>query len=82
MKKKEVFENIGEAIIAVKPNFVGGLSEEDNIYDDLGLSSFDILVFIHDLSSRLNVNISDTDIRENLKIKNLMNLIIRKGVNS
>ncbi|MDR0676922.1 MAG: phosphopantetheine-binding protein [Elusimicrobiota bacterium] len=77
MNHKEIFDNIKKIIFKIKKNLTCNISEEDNLADDLGLSSFEMLIFVQNLNSKLKINISDKDIRENLKIQNLINFILK-----
>ena len=47
-----------------------------NIVDDLGFSSFDIFILIHEMEKEFKIKFTEDNIKNNWNIKNLIELIL------
>ena len=72
---KEQYERI-EHEYNIKPDITEKISLDSNIVDDLCFSSFEIFVLVHDAEKEFNSKIVEQNIKDNLVIKNFINLIL------
>lgn len=71
-----VFNKLKNIILNIKPGITEKISLDSNIVDDLGFSSFEIFVLVHDAEKEFNSKIVEQNIKDNLVIKNFINLIL------
>lgn len=71
----EIFEYVKVIILKIKPSIHKEISEEDDIVENLGFSSFEVYVLLYNLETELKIIIPNHDIVNNTKIRDLLNLI-------
>ena len=78
MKKDNIaiFNKLKNIILNIKPDITEKISLDSNIVDDLCFSSFEIFVLVHDAEKEFNSKIVEQNIKDNLVIKNFINLIL------
>ena len=74
----DIFNKLKNIILNIKPDITEKISLDSHIVDDLGFSSFEIFVLVHDAEKEFNSKIVEQNIKDNLVIKNFINLILDK----
>lgn len=75
--KLDVMKKLKDIILNIKPNLTNEILENNNIVDDLGFSSFDIFILIHEMEKEFKIEFTEENIKNNWNIKNLVELILR-----
>lgn len=70
-----------EIILNIKSNTNSDISFNSNVIRDLDLSSFEIFVLIHDVETEFGIEITEQNITNNFKIKDLINIIMHQKDN-
>lgn len=71
----KMFEHVKAIILKIKPNIHKEILEEDDLVENLGFSSFEIFVLLYNLETEFKITISNHDIINNTKIRDLLNFI-------
>jgi len=70
-----IFNKLKNIILNIKPDITEKISLYSNIVDDLGFSSFEIFVLIHDAEKGFDVKIAEQDIKNNFNLENMIKMI-------
>ena len=74
--QSNIMKKLKDIILNIKPNLTNEILEDSNIVDDLGFSSFDIFILIHEMEKEFKIEFTEDNIKNNWNIKNLIELIL------
>ena len=71
----DIFNKLKIIILNIKPGVTEKISFDSDIVDDLGFSSFEIFVLVHDVEKEFDVKIAEQDIKNNFNLENMIKTI-------
>ena len=71
----DIFNKLKIIILNIKPGVTEKISLDSDIVDDLGFSSFEIFVLVHDVEKEFDVKIAEQDIKNNFNLENMIKTI-------
>ncbi len=76
-KNLEIFKKLKSILLNIKPNIDINVLHNNTMIKDLGLSSFEIFVFIHDVEIEFKIEIAEQNIHNNFNLEDMINMIMQ-----